>query len=71
MEHLNTDCLNGINLDALIDISDIEPCKERCAQNELCGGITTWNANCYLKGLQCKDDFITSPGGTVYLKETA
>ena len=70
MEHPDSNCLHGNDLYILRGISDIEPCKERCAQNELCGGITTWNANCYLKGLQCKDDFLTQPGGTVYLKET-
>ena len=71
MEHPNSDCLYNNDLDAIIGISDIEPCKKWCAQSDQCGGFTRGIENCYLKGLQCRQDLISSSVGFVYLKETA
>ena len=71
MEHPDFGCLYGIDLNTWSGISDIEPCREWCAGNDQCGGVVVKYGNCYFKELQCKDDFLTSTGGAVCLKETA
>ena len=70
LQHENTDCLIGRDLDFMTVTSDVEPCKEWCARNETCGGFTLWDSYCYFKLLECKDDLRSKPAGVLYLKET-
>ena len=56
MEHSNFGCLYGIDLNTWNGISDIEPCKEWCGQNDQCGGFFVTGGRCHFKGLQCRHD---------------
>ena len=71
VEHSNSDCLQHNNLHAIIGITDAEPCKEWCAQNDQCGAVAVGFESCFLKGLQCIQDLISNSAVVVYLKETA
>ena len=70
VEHTDIDCLHGDDLDNMASTSDVEPCKEWCARNEVCGGFVVGYGKCSFKSLEWKDDLIWHRYGVTYLKET-
>ena len=64
------DCLFRDYLDSMTSNpeSDYEGCKQWCADNTDCGGITAMGDNCNFKGLACKDN-VFDYWSLLFLKE--